>query len=98
MGSPNFGTIRRSSRSHRHHPNSGSIVVVKPIGAVELSVLLGVAVLLIGGKNLAIRLQEAFDDFRGGPGSPSHPLPADDSKLLNRRRNPPQDSGNDCTS
>lgn len=36
-------------------------------------------------------LREAIDTFRnnfprGGPGTPSHPLPADDARLLRRKR------------
>jgi hypothetical protein len=60
------------------------------LGTQELVVLLVVAgTLLIGGKRfreLAQLVSNGIDNFRGGgPGSPSHPIPANDSRLLNRR-------------
>jgi Sec-independent protein translocase protein TatA len=59
------------------------------LGSQELVVLLVVAgMLLIGGKRfreLAQLVSHGIDNFRGGPGSPTHPLPANDSRLLNRR-------------
>ena len=61
---------------------------MQQIGAQELMILLLVAVILFGPKSLqqvAQELTDAFSNFRGGPGSPSHPMPADDSKLLNRK-------------
>ena len=51
-------------------------------------VLLLIAVILLGPKSLRQVTQEladALSNFRGGPGSPSHPIPADDSRLLNRK-------------
>jgi len=42
----------------------------------ELLVIVAVAVLLFGGRR---------PRFRGGPPRPDHPLPANDSELLNRR-------------
>lgn len=67
---------------------SDKIVLVKSVGPLELLVVLGVAILLFGEnwRELAARLLEGIDNFRGGPGSPSHPIPADDSKLVNRKR------------
>jgi len=63
------------------------------IGFPELVVLLAMGMLLFGGVNVrqvAQVLAEGISKFRGGgPGSPSHPIPADDSKVLNRKR--------DCT-
>jgi Sec-independent protein translocase protein TatA len=59
------------------------------IGFPELVVIFTVAALLFWGKNIpdiALNLKEALNNLRGGPGSPSHPLPANDSKLLNRKR------------
>lgn len=53
--------------------------------------LLGLS--LIGGKHLkeiAAQLQQAIDNFRGGGRPPSHPLPANDSRILNRKRAKPQ--------
>ena len=68
------------------HARVGS---VRPIGIIEFLVLFGVAVLLFGLKGMAARVSEALSNFRGGgPGSPSHPIPADDSKILNRHRQP----------
>jgi sec-independent protein translocase protein TatA len=58
------------------------------IGFPEMIVLLVVAILLFGGKNLrelAQDLAEGISNFRGGPGSPSHPIPADDSNLVDRK-------------
>jgi hypothetical protein len=38
-------------------------------------------------KSIAEKLGPAIQDMlRGGPRPPSHPLPADDSVILNRRR------------
>src|SRR5882724_6780715 len=70
---------------------SATIVAVKQIDMPALLFVLGVATLLFGGRNLrelAASLAEGLSNFRGGPGSPSHPLPADDSKILNRRHEP----------
>lgn len=61
----------------------------------ELLVALGVAMLLFGGKNcklIAAGLAEGLSNLRGGPGSPSHPIPADDSRILNRRRVKPSEN------
>jgi hypothetical protein len=63
---------------------------MQPIGLPELVLLFGtVAALLLWGNKIslaALKMREALDDFRGGPGSPSHPIPANDSRLLNRKR------------
>jgi len=51
--------------------------------------LLIVAVLLAAIAALSVweKIGPALRDlFRGGPRPPSHPLPSDDSKILNRRR------------
>jgi|HubBroStandDraft_6_1064221.scaffolds.fasta_scaffold1692427_2 hypothetical protein len=42
-----------------------------------------VAVALFSGDKLGPAIR---DLFRGGPRPPSHPIPADDSKILNRHR------------
>jgi hypothetical protein len=42
-----------------------------------------VAVVLFWGDKLGPAIR---DLFRGGPRPPSHPIPADDSTILNRRR------------
>jgi Sec-independent protein translocase protein TatA len=58
------------------------------IGFPEMMVLLVGAILLYSGSNfreLAQGIIEGISNFRGGPGSPSHPIPADDSNLLNRK-------------
>jgi hypothetical protein len=41
-----------------------------------------VAVVLFRGDKLGPAIR---DLFRGGPRPPSHPIPADDSRILNRR-------------
>ena len=66
------------------------IVSVRLIGITELLVMFVVAIVLFGGREKFVKtVQEALSDFRGGgPGSPSHPIPADDSKILNRHRQP----------
>jgi len=54
----------------------------------EVVVFCTVAVLLFWGNKIpvvALKLNEAITKFRGGPGSPSHPIPANDSMLLNRK-------------
>jgi len=54
----------------------------------ELVVVMVVAVLLFGDMNLqevARRVAESISNFRGGGPRPSHPIPANDSKILNRR-------------
>lgn len=48
---------------------------MRALGLPEILVILIVIVLLLGRK------------FRGGP-PPIHPLPADDSRILNRKRRP----------
>ena len=64
------------------------LFAVRSVGPLEMLVVLAVAILLFGKnwRELAARLQEGIDNFRGGPGSPTHPIPADDSKLVNRTR------------
>jgi Sec-independent protein translocase protein TatA len=58
------------------------------VGFPELVVFTVVAGLLFGGKSLhelAQALAEGIHNFRGGPRRPSHPIPANDSRILNRR-------------
>ena len=62
---------------------------MSPIGGPELIAFGTVAALLLWGNKiptLASLVMEAIGKFRGGPGSPSHPIPANDSRILNRRR------------
>jgi Sec-independent protein translocase protein TatA len=61
---------------------------MQQLGFPELIVFCTVAALLFWGNKIpqvARTLNEAIANFRGGPRSPSHPIPADDSKFLNRR-------------
>jgi Sec-independent protein translocase protein TatA len=57
------------------------------VGFPEIVVLLVVAILLCGRnlREVARGLAEGISNFLGGPGSPSHPMPADDSHVLNRK-------------
>jgi hypothetical protein len=70
-----------------------------PLSLPEMFAIFVVAILLFAGKNwrdVYARLYEElenFRNFRGGPGSPSHPIPANDSYLLNRRRRLDEHSG-----
>ena len=57
---------------------------VDNVGFPELIVVLVVAILLIWGNKFGMAIQAIRDMFRGGPRPPSHPLPGDDSKILNR--------------
>ena len=64
---------------------------MQQIGFPEVVVFFTVTVLLFRGNKIpevALKLSEALSNFRGGPGSPSHPIPADDSMILNRKRSP----------
>jgi Sec-independent protein translocase protein TatA len=61
---------------------------MQQLGFPELVVVCSVAALLCWGNKIpevARTLNEAISNFRGGPRSPSHPIPADDSKFLNRK-------------
>jgi hypothetical protein len=53
------------------------------IGFPEILAIFMVAVVLFWGDKLGPAIR---DLFRGGPRPPSHPIPADDSTILNRRR------------
>jgi hypothetical protein len=67
---------------------------MKSIDTLTLIVVLCVPILLFGRKwrQHAAALADALYNNRGGPGSPSHPIPANDSKILNRRRSQRKDS------
>jgi hypothetical protein len=41
---------------------------------------------LVFHQSLRDALVEALENFRGGPPTPRHPLPADDGVILRRRR------------
>jgi hypothetical protein len=64
------------------------------VKGAEMLVIVGVVIAILlfnwhSWQKLAEALIEAIDNFRGGrpgSGSPPHPLPADDSALLGRRR------------
>jgi Sec-independent protein translocase protein TatA len=65
---------------------------MQQLGFPELVLFCTVAILLFWGNKIpdfARNLNDAIanfrGNFRGGPGSPSHPIPADDSKHLNRK-------------
>jgi len=63
-------------------------------GIQEVSILSAAALLFyalvshrVSVHELAAQLADGIDRFRGGgPGSPSHPIPGDDSRLLTRKR------------
>jgi len=58
------------------------------LGFPELVVICTVTVLVFWGNKIpeaARVLNEAIANFRGGPRSPSHPIPGDDSKHLRRK-------------
>jgi Sec-independent protein translocase protein TatA len=59
------------------------------LGSSELILFGTVAVLLFWGSKIpqvASMVIAALENIRrGGPGSPSHPIPANDSRILNRR-------------
>ena len=52
----------------------------------DLLLVLTVCLLLCFAKNVRAAAEELGRNIRGGPRPPSHPLPADDSRILNRRR------------
>lgn len=67
------------------------MALVEEASIVGVTALLcGAAVLLLNGKVFraaAVRFSEEINNLRGGgPGSPSHPIPANDSVVLNRRQ------------
>jgi len=74
----------------------GRIVGMGSLGIPELVFVLALALVLFGPQklpDLGTKLAEAINRFRGGgPGSPTHPIPANDSPVLNRRRQPPAES------
>jgi Sec-independent protein translocase protein TatA len=61
---------------------------MQQFGFPELVVVCTVTFLLCWGNKIpdvARKLNDAIANFRGGPGPPLHPMPAEDSKLLNRK-------------
>lgn len=69
------------------------------LSAPEMFLVFVVAILLFAAKSwreFYDALYEGisnFRNFRGGPGSPSHPIPANDSYIVNRRKKLREDSG-----
>jgi hypothetical protein len=57
-------------------PGGGSIVVM---------IFAALLILLLCQRWLREMVMEAINNFRGGPPTPMHPSPADDSALLRRR-------------
>ena len=55
------------------------------VGIPEIIVILLALFVLLDYRTFAKKLQDAFNDFRGGPPS-SHPLPGNDAEILNRHR------------
>jgi len=55
------------------------------MGKFELLAILLVILAMSGGGMFGPAIRGLF---RGGPRPPSHPLPGDDSKILNRPRRP----------
>jgi hypothetical protein len=57
------------------------------LSSTEMFTIVAGLVMLFWSKELADVLRTIVSRFRGGggPGSPSHPLPANDSRLLKRR-------------
>jgi hypothetical protein len=62
------------------------------MGIPEIILLAALAMLLMGvqigrlGQELSEGLQNFKDALGGGPQPPTHPLPGDDSVIVNRRR------------
>jgi hypothetical protein len=57
------------------------------VGLREIMTIFISALVLVNYRRFAKNLQNALNDFRGGKGGPpSHPLPANDASILNRRR------------
>jgi Sec-independent protein translocase protein TatA len=62
------------------------------MGIPEIILLAALAMLLMGvqigrlGQGLSEGLQNFKDALGGGPQPPTHPLPGDDSVIVNRRR------------
>ena len=54
---------------------------------VNLLFILMLGLAIFNWKKVGLAIQELG---RGGPRPPSHPLPGDDSKILNRRRSRPR--------
>ena len=56
------------------------------IEVIDLLFILIIALAVSGSKRIGLAIQELA---RGGPRPPSHPLPGNDSKFLNRVRSSP---------
>ena len=62
------------------------------LSVTQLLILVGVLTLLMNATRVMEILQEAMQNLRNGrgPGAPSHPLPSNDSRILNRRQRKPE--------
>ena len=49
-------------------------------------ILVAIFVALLFQGSVLEALLEAFNNFRGGPPTPRHPLPADDGAIVRRKR------------
>ena len=58
---------------------------MEPAQIVSL-ILLAIFVALLFQGSVLQAIVEAITNFRGGPPTPRHPLPADDGAILRRRR------------
>jgi hypothetical protein len=55
------------------------------MGIREIVVALSALTLFFFRRELLDAFREGINNFRGGPPTPRHPLPADDGTLLRRR-------------
>jgi hypothetical protein len=59
------------------------------MGRPEVVLLIALMTLLVGVRHIALlgeAIQEFVNQLGGGPRPPTHPMPGNDSKLLNRPR------------
>jgi hypothetical protein len=74
---------------HRNFKASPSRAYNRRMGRPEVVLLIALVMLLIGVRHIAAlgeALQEFVNQLGGGPQPPTHPLPGNDSKILNRTR------------
>ena len=58
---------------------------MEQIGSIVLFLILAAVAALLFRRSMLDALIEAINNFRGGPPTPMHPSPADDTALLRRR-------------